>query len=194
MTAHRFATPIIAAAMAAAVFSACVSTPRKPTVPPGPAPKPTPLPVGWWKGDAVQGAPSIVVDLSDQRAYFYKGDELVGESKCSSGKKGFRTPPGEYKVTQKNKDHRSNLYGVIKDAEGGTVTSDADMSKTKLEEGHTFIGAKMPFYMRFHGGYGLHAGKVPNYPASHGCVRLPHFMAYHFFQHSVIGMPVTVRE
>ncbi len=184
---------MFAAAFAAVTFSACVTWQGQPK-PAAPTPPPTPKPVGIWKGDGVQGAPSIVVDLSEQRAYFYKGEELVGDSKCSSGKSGFRTPPGEYKLTQKNKHHRSNLYGVISDAVGATVNRDADMSKTKLEEGQTFAGAKMPFYMRFHGGYGLHSGRVPNYPASHGCVRLPYFMASHFFEHAVIGMPVTVRE
>ena len=194
MTAHRFFTPCLAGALATVLVSGCVAPPKPPVVPPKPPAKPAPVPVGWWKGDAAKGASRIVVDLSDQRAYFYKGDEVVGESKCSSGKKGFRTPPGEYRITQKNLHHRSNLYGTIVGADGGTVKSDADMSKMKLPEGCTFAGAKMPFYMRFHNGYGLHAGRVPNYPASHGCVRLPSFMAGHFFKHSVVGTPVTVRE
>lgn len=191
MTAHRFLNPCIAGAFAAALLVACVAPPK---APPAPVLKPTPQPVGWWKGDGVKGDPSIVVDLTAQRAYFYKGEELVGDAKCSTGKKSFATPPGEYKITQKDRHHESNLYGNILDAEGATVTRDADMSKMKVPEGCTFAGAKMPFYLRFHGGYGLHAGRVPNYPASHGCVRLPSFMAAHFFKHSVIGTPVTVRE
>lgn len=194
MKAQRFLTPCIASAFAAALLSGCVAPQKPPVAPPKPPGKPAPVPAGWWKGDAAKGATKIVVDLSEQRAYFYKGDEVVGESKCSSGKNGFRTPPGEYKVTQKDRHHKSNLYGTIVGAGGGTVKSDADMSKMKIPAGCTFAGAKMPFYMRFHNGYGLHAGRVPNYPASHGCVRLPAFMAGHFFQHSVIGTPVTVRE
>ena len=190
MTALRFLNPCLAAAFAAAILAACVSPP-KPTIPPA---KPTPKPVGWWKDEGAQGPSSIIVDLSEQRAYFYKGDVVVGEAKCSSGKKSFATPAGEYKVTQRNKNHVSNLYGKILDVEGNVVISDADMGKHKVPEGGSFAGAKMPFYLRFHNGYGMHAGRVPNYPASHGCVRLPRFMAEHFFSHSVIGTPVTVRE
>ena len=46
--------------------------------------------------------------------------------------------------------------------------------------------------MRFHGGIGMHAGYIPGYPASHGCVRLPVKMAQHFFNNVSIGTPVTV--
>jgi lipoprotein-anchoring transpeptidase ErfK/SrfK len=134
------------------------------------------------------------VKLGEQRAYFYKGEVLIGDTKCSSGKKGFSTPPGSYKVTQKNKDHVSNLYGKFVDAEGNTTHSDVDTSKMKAAEGETFVGAKMPYFLRFTGGYGLHAGIVPNRPASHGCVRLPRVMAEHFFDNAVVGMPVTVAE
>ena len=193
MTGLRFINPCLAAAFAAAILAACVSPPKPPT-PTTPPPKPTPPPVGWWKGNDAQGVSSIIVDLSEQRAYFYKDDTVVGESKCSSGKKGFGTPAGAYKVTQRDKNHASNLYGKILNAEGSVINSDADMGKHKVPAGGSFAGAKMPFYLRFHNGYGLHAGRVPNYPASHGCVRLPRFMAEHFFNHSVIGTPVTVRE
>jgi hypothetical protein len=194
MTARQLIQPCFAAALGAVILSACVAPPKQVPVTPAPTAKPTPPPVGWFHPEKGTGPASIVVDLSDQRAYFYKGEELVGESKCSSGKKGFSTPPGDYKVTQKDLNHKSNLYGTIVDGAGGTVKRDADMSKMKLPEGCSFAGAKMPFYLRFHNGYGLHAGKVPNYPASHGCVRLPYFMAENFFKHSVIGTPVTVRE
>lgn len=194
MTALRFTNPCLAAAFAAAVLAACVSPPAPPPAPPTPPPKPTPVPVGWWKGDGEQGASSIIIDLSEQRAYFYKDGTVVGESKCSSGKKEFETPAGEYKVTQRNKNHVSNLYGKILNAEGVVINSDADIKKHEVPADGSFVGAKMPFYLRFHNGYGLHAGRVPNYPASHGCVRLPRFMAEHFFNHSVIGTPVTVRE
>jgi lipoprotein-anchoring transpeptidase ErfK/SrfK len=52
----------------------------------------------------------------------------------------------------------------------------------------------MPYFMRFSGGYGLHAGVVPNRRASHGCVRLPRIMAERLFTHSVVGTPVTVTD
>jgi lipoprotein-anchoring transpeptidase ErfK/SrfK len=134
------------------------------------------------------------VDLSEQRAYFFKAKVLVGETRCSTGKHGFSTPPGEYKVTQKDKDHVSNLYGNFLDAEGNVTQKDVDMSKMTVPEGMSFSGAKMPFYMRFKDGYGLHAGIVPNHPASHGCIRLPREMASHFFASATVGTPVHVQE
>lgn len=140
------------------------------------------------------GPASIIVDISEQRAYFYKGNTLIGDTKCSSGKGGFDTPPGEYQVTQKDPKHESNLYGEFVNDEGVVTKRNVDMSKQKPAEGETFIGAKMPFYMRFTGGYGLHAGIVPNHPASHGCVRLPHVMAEHFYNNAQTGTPVTVQQ
>lgn len=148
----------------------------------------------YWNADGVEGNPWIVIVLGEQRAYFFKGKSIIGESKISSGKKRFATPPGEYKVIQKDKNHVSNLYGKIHAADGTVVNSDADMSKDKIPEGGSFAGAKMPFFLRFHGGYGLHSGRVPNYPASHGCVRLPSGMAPHFFEHAPLGTPVSVIE
>jgi lipoprotein-anchoring transpeptidase ErfK/SrfK len=147
----------------------------------------------YWTGDGVTGAPSIRIVLSEQRAYFYKGRQLVGESVISSGKKGFETPPGQYKVIQKDKAHFSNMYGDYVDDEGSTVRSNIDVTKDPMPEDATmFIGAKMPFFLRFTGGYGMHAGHLPGYRASHGCVRMPVAMAEHFFTAAEIGMPVTV--
>lgn len=146
----------------------------------------------YWNAEGITGNPWIVIVLAEQRAYFFKDQTVVGESKISSGKKRFETPPGEYKVIQKDKNHASNLYGKILSGDGAVVKSDADMSKDKVPEGGSFLGAKMPYFLRFHGGYGLHAGRVPNYPASHGCVRLPSWMAPHFFEHAPLGTPVSV--
>ena len=65
----------------------------------------------YWDGDGVQGEPSIVINLSDQKASFYRGSKIVGVSAISSGSEGFGTPTGSYKITQKNPNHTSNLYG-----------------------------------------------------------------------------------
>lgn len=146
----------------------------------------------YWNAEGVQGIPWIVIVLGEQRAYFFKDQIVVGDSKISSGKKRFETPPGEYKVIQKDKNHVSNLYGKIMGGDGAVFKLDADMSKDKMPEGGSFAGAKMPYFLRFHGGYGMHAGRVPSYPASHGCVRLPSWMAPHFFEHATIGTPVSV--
>lgn len=171
--------------------SGCVTAP-----PPKPVTVKNAVPVkkaNFWKGDGVQGEPRIVIDLSGQRVYFFLGDALVGESVISTGKTGFETPPGEYKVIQKDKDHASNLYGQFVSADGEVVRSNVDVSKDKPPEGATFKGAKMPYFLRFHDGYGLHAGNVPAHRASHGCVRLPREMAMHFFNHAEIGTPVTLQ-
>jgi len=168
--------------------------PKPPPPPPTPA---KPKAAYTWDSEKAKtsaGLAAITVILSEQRAYFYKGDVLIGDTKCSSGKKGFGTPAGSYLVTQKHKEHVSNLYGKFLDAEGNVTNSNVDTSKMKVPEGGSFAGAKMPFYMRFTGGYGLHAGYVPNHPASHGCIRLPRVMAEHFYENSVVGTPVTVQE
>ena len=150
--------------------------------------------VNYWKGDGVQGAPSIVIELGEQRVYFFRGDQVVGESRVSTGKEGFDTPAGEYQVIQKDKNHVSNLYGKFVDAGGDVVRSNVDMSKDHLPAGAVFEGAKMPYFMRFHDGYGLHAGRVPAHRASHGCVRLPRDIAMHFFDNAEVGTPVILRD
>jgi lipoprotein-anchoring transpeptidase ErfK/SrfK len=168
-----------------------------PKPPPPPPTPPAPKPAYVWddvKAKTATGPASVVIKLSEQRVYLYKGEELVGESKCSSGKNGFETPPGWYKITQKNKDHVSNLYGNFVDAEGEVTQRDVDTSKMKVPEGLTFAGAKMPYFQRFTGGFGMHAGNVPNRRASHGCVRLPRIMAERFFSQTAVGTPVTVEE
>jgi hypothetical protein len=166
--------------------------------PPPPPPKPAaPKPAYVWdeeKAKTERGPASVTIDLSEQRVYLYKGKTLIGESKCSSGKTGFDTPPGTYKVIEKNKDHVSNLYGTFVDEAGEVTQRDVDMSKMKVPDGMTFAGAKMPFFQRFTGGYGMHAGIVPNHRASHGCVRLPRNMAERIYSQTEVGTPVTVQE
>ncbi len=146
----------------------------------------------YWDGDGISGAPSIRIDLGAQRAFFYKSGELVGVSVISSGREGFDTPPGRFKVTQKNRDHRSNLYGDYVDAGGGVVKKDVDVKRDPRPPGATFRGAPMPYFLRIHGGVGMHAGFLPGYPASHGCIRLPKHLARSFFENIEVGAPVEV--
>ena len=188
----RNISSLVIALTAMGILAGCATKP-----PPPPPPKPAPAkaaPPYTWNDAAGKGAPKIVVDVSKQRAYFYRGDVRVGDTRCSTGKKGFDTQVGTYAVTQKDKNHLSNLYGTFVSGAGDVVKRDVDMSKMKAPEGCSFRGAKMPFYMRFTGGYGLHAGYVPNYPASHGCVRLPRVMAEHFFENVQVGTPVIVQQ
>ncbi len=140
------------------------------------------------------GSPSIRINLSEQKAYFYKGGRLVGVSLVSSGKQGFRTSPGKFRVLAKRPNHRSSIYGSFVDrSTGRVVKADVDTRKHRRPPGTYYRGAKMNHYIRFNGGIGMHAsGHVPRYPASHGCVRMPPHMARKFFQYSRVGMPVTV--
>lgn len=148
---------------------------------------------GYWDGDGVQGPPSIIIKRSEQRAYFYKGAELVGMSPISTGKSTHTTPAGQFKVTQKNEDHQSSLYGVIRDiATGQIVNDDADTRKHRAGPGQVFENAPMPYFMRFNGGIGMHVGHLPGYAASHGCVRMPEAMAKKFFANALLGTPVIV--
>lgn len=147
-----------------------------------------------WEGDGVRGQPKIVIDISDQRAYFYKDTQLVGISKISSGRDGFNTPTGQYKITQKSRDHRSNLYGEYVRADGTVVQKDVDVTKDPQPPGTKFLGAAMPYFMRFHGGVGLHAGYLPGWADSHGCVRMPEYMAEIYFKNVSLKTPVIVQE
>ncbi len=148
----------------------------------------------YWRGDGVKGPGRIVIDLSEQRAAFYRGEKLVGDTVVSTGRNGFETPTGSYRIIQKDKDHASTLYGAFVDADGDVVKSDVDVTKDRPPSGTVFRGAKMPYFLRFHGGYGLHGGRVPAHRASHGCVRLPRDMAPHFFRNADFGTPVIVEE
>ena len=149
--------------------------------------------VSHWDGDGMSGSPSVVIDLSDQKAYFYKGGKLAGVSALSTGDAKHRTPTGNFKITQKNKWHKSNLYGDYVDAAGNVVMKDIDVTKDPMPPGCRFEGSKMTHFMRFNGGIGMHEGFLPGFPASHGCVRMPGHMAEIFFAHTSIGTPVTVR-
>lgn len=196
--------------MAALLLSQCA--PYDPVTPPlaggtqylaGYGPVPTGLPVsqgkpvyqpkGYWDGDGVQGPAKIRINRSEQKAYFYKGNTLVGMSPISSGDIEHATPAGRFKITQKSIDHKSNLYGVIKNrATGEIINKDADTRKHRAGPGEVFVHAPMPYFMRFNGGIGMHTGHLPGYAASHGCVRMPNEMARSFFENVKIGTPVIV--
>ncbi len=148
--------------------------------------------VSYWDGDHVSGSPKVVVNLTEQRAFFYKGGELVGVSMISTGREGFGTIDGAFKVIQKSPNHRSNLYGDFVDANGNVVVKDVDTRKDKPPAGTKYLGASMPYFMRVKGGTGLHAGFLPGYPASHGCIRMPEFMARNFFNNVELGTPVSI--
>jgi lipoprotein-anchoring transpeptidase ErfK/SrfK len=155
---------------------------------------PTPTPSGWWQDEGAHGSPKIVVHISEQKAYFYKGKTLVGESTVSTGKPGFGTPVGHYHIVSKDRDHVSSEFGDYVDDNGTVVKSNIDVRKDSKPRGTHFDGARMPYCMHFNGGYAMHEGYVPPYAASHGCIRLPKGMAEHFFNAASEGTSVTVKE
>ncbi|MFY8216405.1 MAG: L,D-transpeptidase family protein [Chthoniobacterales bacterium] len=146
----------------------------------------------WWAGDGVNGSPSIEINLSSQKAKFFKGGKLVGEAPVSTGREGYRTPAGNFRVTQKNKNHRSNLYGDYVDKAGNIMVANVGVHEDRKPAGAKFQGAEMPYFMRIHGGVGLHAGFLPGFADSHGCIRLPEKMAAIYFAHAEHGTPVRV--
>jgi len=148
--------------------------------------------ISFWDGDRLAGRPSIKIDVENQRAYFYKGGQLVGVSVISSGREGHDTPPGKFCVTDKDIDHASSLYGDYVDQSGQVVVQNIENKKDPRPPGTIFRGAPMPYFMRIHGDIGVHAGYLPGYPASHGCIRLPESMAEKFFEYAPIGTPVEI--
>lgn len=149
--------------------------------------------VSYWDGDGVAGEPLIRINRRQQKAFFYKGGQLVAVSRISSGTEGHDTPAGKYKITEKDKDHRSSIYGVFKDSvTHETINGDVDIRVDKVPEGAYFVAAPMPNFMRFAGAIGMHTGYLPGYAASHGCIRMPHPMSEKFFANVKVGTPVIV--
>ena len=150
--------------------------------------------ISYWNDTGSEGKPRIVIDLDQQRAYFYKGDQIVGVSVVSTGREGYDTRPGEFRITEKDREHVSSLYGDYVDRSGQVVMENVESSKDPRPRGTIFRGAAMPYFLRIHGSIGMHAGYLPGYPASHGCIRLPEKMAVQFFQNAAVGTRVEIRH
>jgi len=133
----------------------------------------------------------VEIDLQEQAAFLIRGRNLVLESPISSGRYGHLTQTGSFKVLEKEMNHYSSIYGKIVDANGNTIVADADVDM-KVPRGGKFMPAPMRYFMRFHEADGMHAGYLPGYPASHGCVRMPEQLAIAFFRAVDVGTPVTV--
>ena len=120
----------------------------------------------WWAADMPEGGDTeVVVSLEDQRAYVYRAGQLIGVSTISSGKPGKDTPPGIFPILEKKKMHHSRKYD----------------------------NAPMPHMQRLDKwGIALHAGALPGYPASKGCVRLPSAFASKLFAMTKIGDRVVI--
>lgn len=135
----------------------------------------------------------VIVSITKQRAYLMTGDEIGIDSPISSGKRGHTTPTGSFSVLEKDKDHRSSLYGDYKDSQGRTVRSGISARIDSAPSGTHYVGASMKWFMRLTGeGVGMHVGILPGYPASHGCIRMPEPGAAQFYAHVKVGTPVRV--
>ncbi len=109
----------------------------------------------------------ILVSKSDQSLSLYENGEIIATSKVSTGKAGHETPSGIFSILEKRKYHESNIYSA----------------------------APMPFMQRLTwSGIALHEGKVPNYAASHGCVRLPSKFARSLFGDTRTGAHVIITD
>ncbi len=156
--------------------------------------RPAPATDYFWRGDGVSGSPRIVIDLSDQRARFYKGGVLVGDSPVCTGSPRFPTPRGSFSVIDKDQDHYSSVYGDYIDKQGNVLRTNIDRRKDRCPPGGRFDGAKMFWFMRVVGGVGMHEGYLPGYADSHGCIRLPSEMARTYYQNAPHGTPVRIVE
>lgn len=137
----------------------------------------------------------VVVSLSKQRAYLLAGDQIAIDSPISSGKRAGMTPTGSFNITEKDKDHRSSIYGDFKDKSGRTVRGGVSVRIDSAPSGTRFVGAPMLWFMRLTGdGVGMHVGILPGYPASHGCIRMPPQTAEMFFYKARLGTPVRVES
>jgi ankyrin repeat protein len=107
----------------------------------------------------------IEISLAMQRVALVKDGVPVYHARCSTGRTGYSTKTGEFVITNKERNHRSTIYHV-----------------------------EMPYFMRLSClDFGMHAGIVPNYPASHGCIRLPEDAARKFFSEIPVGTVVSVQ-
>jgi lipoprotein-anchoring transpeptidase ErfK/SrfK len=138
------------------------------------------------------GRPSIVVSLRAQEAYLYRGKYRTASSRISSGREGYRTPIGRFRVVRKDQDHRSSLYGDYVDASGRIVKANVDSRRDRRPPRSHFVGTPMPYFLEFTPGYGLHQGYLPGVPASHGCIRMPYWKARQFYDAARIGTPVVI--
>ena len=139
---------------------------------------------------------TVVVSLSQQRAFLkIQGtNDVYIDTPISSGKRAGSTPTGEFKVLEKDADHRSSIYGDFVDRRSGRVVrSGISLKVDSAPAGTRYQGAPMKFFCRLTWtGVGMHVGILPGYPASHGCIRLPADIAPLIYQKVKIGTPVVI--
>ncbi|MGA8655462.1 MAG: L,D-transpeptidase [Chthoniobacterales bacterium] len=143
------------------------------------------------KAYTMRSGTRVIINLSEQRAYLVERGKVSLIAPIASGKPGWSTPTGNFAIISKDIDHRSQSFGSIVDGAGRIATSDAT-PRTRVPRGFYYQPAPMPYYMEFSQAIGMHAGYLPGYPASHGCVRMPRDLAARFFERVHLRTPVTV--
>ncbi len=175
------------------VSCAALDPPSKPA---GPAATVEGPPLFEWHGDdSLTGPPSLRINLTEQKARFYRGKHEVAWTYITTGRAGHRTPVGKFRITEKTVDKYSNRYGIIKDGEGNVLVPVAKVGRERVPKGAEFEGFAMPYWMRLTSyGIGLHAGPIPQpgATASHGCIRLPRPVAERVFAEVSVGTPVVI--
>jgi lipoprotein-anchoring transpeptidase ErfK/SrfK len=133
----------------------------------------------------------VVINLTEQAAYLIEDGRLAIISPIASGKDGWGTPTGSFRIISKDLNHSSGSFGLIVDLHGRIVNPNASPG-SHVPPGCYYLPAPMPYFMEFSRYVGMHAGYLPGYPASHGCVRMPRDLAGEFFARVQIGTPVRV--
>lgn len=139
----------------------------------------------------------IYVCLDQQRGRLYVDGQVAADWPVSTGIPGRATPTGKFKVVLKKRDHSSNRYGKMYDAEGKVTDRDADAFNDTVPEGGKFVGASMPYWQRLtKDGVGMHTGVVKaGRRLSHGCIRTPNYIARRLFDITETNVtPVTVTQ
>jgi lipoprotein-anchoring transpeptidase ErfK/SrfK len=150
-----------------------------------------PLTVGFISASTMGPGTRVIINLSEQRAYLIENGKVNLISPIASGKPGWSTPTGNFSIIRKDIDHHSQSFGSLLDGSGRIASSSATPG-TYVPPGFHYRAAPMPFYMQFGEAFGMHAGYLPGYPASHGCVRMPRDLAERFFERVNLRTPVTV--
>lgn len=144
---------------------------------------------------ATPDSTSVLISLSKQRAYLMLGDEIAIDTPISTGKRKGWTPTGDFKIMEKDPDHRSSVYGNFVDKSGRVVRAGISSRIDSAPSGTRYQGAPMKWFMRLTAeGVGMHVGILPGYPASHGCIRLPADIAPLIYNAVKLGTPVKVTE
>jgi lipoprotein-anchoring transpeptidase ErfK/SrfK len=146
-----------------------------------------------WNPDPDEPITHIVINIGKQMVYVYQGDRLAAQSPVTTGKPGHETPEGHFSIIAKDINHKSNLYGYTQDEHGNVVDDNANAGEKQLPKGVVYDAADMPYYMRLReDGTGMHGGYLPGYPASHGCIRLPHAFAELLYSNVSLDVPVDI--